>query len=177
MPLIKLDKIENISDLQAYGSYGQVKKSIQITLGFSVKSKDMNDLLSIIKTIRIAVSKEYNQWQHLVNDQTNIKALGSFDLAKKQLSSQLGIKLPARSWQQLSERLSNIIAAYPLTNTKKNDLSFETKVAYYESNKVKNFIASSKLEGLNITDHDFNVDELVKQYTQSGPTTSTVNNG
>lgn len=52
-------------------------------------------------------------------------------------------------------------------DVKQESLTMAAKIAYYEKNKQQNFIASSKLEGLDVTSHNLSVDELVKKYTQS----------
>ena len=173
MKPIQFHKIENLDDLHSYGGYYKVRKSLQLSFGFSIKSRDAHELISIIKAMKTAVLAENNQWQNLLKSEANIKAFGSFNLAKNQLSNKLGIKIPARSWQQLRLRLSTIINTFSYTNSSNENRSLEAKVAYYEKNKRDNFIASSKLEGLNVKSHNLSVEELVKKHTQ----TSVIYNG
>ena len=59
---------------------------------------------------------------------------------------------------------------------KTDSLTIEQKTAYYEKNKLNNFIASSKLEGLNLTEHSLSIDEVVKKYTRPHPASHTANN-
>lgn len=139
--MLALGKIKDIETLKSLGSYAKVKTLIKQEIGISFEVSNWDQLLKMIEQLSISVNRNTEMLVHLIADSKNLKELGLFSNAKKTISELLRLKIKARSWQQLENVLRKILLAFD------ND---DFKAALFEKNKMRNFINSSRLEGIHI---------------------------
>ncbi len=143
--MLALGKIKDIETLKSLGSCADVKKLIKSEIGISFEVSNWEQLLKMIEQLSISVNKNSEMLVPLIADSRNLKELGSFSNAKKVISELLRLKIKARSWDSLEKILNKVLPEFT------ND-DFAIKSALFEKNKIRNFIYSSKLEGIFIKD-------------------------
>lgn len=141
-----LNQIKDINDLRSRGTYTEVKIGIEEKIGVSLKANGWNQLFNKIKSVSISINNNIDQLIPLFSDEGRLKETGQFSEAKKIISELLSLQIKARGWEELRYKLKTIVSAF-------NDCIAVDKYELFERNKIKNFISSSKLEGIQITEN------------------------
>ena len=166
-----LADLSAIDNLKTYGNFRYVKSVISKEFGFSIKANSWKNLYGQLYKIKNSIIENEKQLCVLVKDESSIKALGNFDAVKIKLSKILGIRLSARSWNELFNRIKGVIFTFlpnEILDYKRPVYTYEEKVRKFEEIKFQNFINSSRLEGIEVTKSNLSMDELVKKYTEIG---------
>jgi len=137
--------IKDVETLKSFGSYTEVKIWVEKKVGVALKINGWNQLLKKIYDLSFSVNENIENLIFLLDENKHLKELGSFPEAKEKVSALLGLQIKARSWKQLERSLKSIVVAF--RNSDMIDSS-----AIFEKNKIRNFIHSSRLEGIQISD-------------------------
>ncbi|TRW93087.1 YhfG family protein [Candidatus Methylobacter oryzae] len=140
-----LNKIKDIETLKSFGSYAEVRLSVEKRIGIRLKSNSWQQLLKRISGLSLVVNNNIEKLIFLLDENKHLKELGSFHEAKKKISTLLGVQIKARSWKQLEISLKSIVVAF-------RNRDVIDKSAIFETNKIQNFIHSSRLEGIQLND-------------------------
>lgn len=128
-------QVLDIDELKSFGSYRDVKQSVESEIGNRL---GVNSWCSLYEKIKLLKQKVYSNKEFLLMASKG----GDFKLSKIQISEMLGINIKARSWHELKNKIECIVSIFC-----KNDSNL---YLYYESKKLKNFKDSSRLEGIKI---------------------------
>jgi len=140
-----LYKIKDVETLKSFGSYTEVKIWVEKKVGVALKINGWNQLLKRIYDLSFSVNENIEKLIFLLDENKHLKELGSFPEAKKKVSTLLGLQIKARSWKQLERSLKSIVVAF-------RNRDMVDKSAIFEKNKIRNFIHSSRLEGIQLND-------------------------
>ena len=148
---IDIQQINSLESLKKYGPYHSIKKTIELKIGFRLGVKGWKDLYKKISAI-----KRYFECGH--SDIDIIISANELSLAKTKLYEIFDIKIPAKSRSELSDMVTQLLSFF-----KKTSLTAHER---YELNKRKNFINSSKLEGIDIPSipNKMSLDDVLKKY-------------
>jgi hypothetical protein len=168
--VINLADLSSVENLKSYGSFKTVKSLISNNFGFSIKASSWEILYCQLYNIKNTVKKNEKQLYFLVKDQSAIRALGGFNIAKAELSKFVGVKLAANGWNKLFSIFESVVFTFlpSETSNEKKTYTYEEKVKKFEEVKFQNFVNSSKLEGIEVTKSDLTMDELIKKYMEIG---------
>lgn len=133
---IDINRIDSLATLMECGSYLSVKKHIENKIGFKLGVRGWKELYR-----KISYIKNYLECQPANIDE--VISSNDFSIAKKKIYEYLEVKIPADNKNELSKKISRLISFF----TNKNLSAYEK----YELSKRKNFINSSKLEGIEIS--------------------------
>lgn len=140
-----LNKIEDLETLKSFGSCIEVKSRIEKRIGVSLKTNGWQQLLKRIRDLSLVVNENIEKLIFLLDENKHLKELGSFNDAKKKVSALLGLQIKARSWKEFERSLKSIVVAF-------RNRDIVDKSAIFERNKIQNFIHSSRLEGIQLSD-------------------------
>lgn len=140
-----LYKIKDIETLKSFGSYTEVRLWVEERIGVSLKINGWNQLFKKINGLSLSVNQNIEKLIFLLDENEHLKELGSFTEAKKKVSALLGFQIKCHSWKQLERSLKSIVVAF-------RNRDMIDKAAIFEKNKIQNFIHSSRLEGIPMTD-------------------------
>lgn len=140
-----LYKIKDVETLKSFGSYTEVKMWVEKKVGVTLKINGWNQLLKRIHDLSFSVNENIEKMIFLLDEKEHLKELGSFPEAKEKVSALLGLQIKARSWKQLERSLKSIVVAF-------RNRDMVDKSAIFEKNKIRNFIHSSRLEGIQMSD-------------------------
>lgn len=97
--------------------------------------------------------------KELVSNEGALKSLGSFKETKIIISKLVSHNIKAHGWKNLRDKLTKLFNGL----TKHGEAI--DKFAFYEKNKMSNFINSSSLEGLNINNGHFaTIEDVIKKF-------------
>lgn len=140
-----LYKIKNIESLKTLGTYKEVKSWVEKKADVSLKVNGWNELFKKINGLSSSVNENIEKLIFFLDEDGRLKELGSFSEAKLKVSELLEFQISAQSWKQLERKLKSIIVAF-----RNHDMI--DKSAIFEKNKIRNFIHSSRLEGIQMSD-------------------------
>lgn len=140
-----LDKIKDIETLKSFGSYLEVKLWVEEKVGVPLKINGWNQLFKKINGLSLSINENIEKLIFLLDENKHLKELGSFPEAKEKVSALLGFQIKTRSWKQLERSLKSIVVAF-------RNRDMIDKAAIFEKNKIQNFIHSSRLEGIQMSD-------------------------
>ncbi len=150
---LNLSNINDLESLKNLGSYRTLKNSIESNIGFKLRVKGWESLLNKILTIKVGLNN-LNYFYDLISKE-------KLSDSKEKIKTKLGVEIKASTRKQLQER-------FDLLNSQFKAELFNQFNAFekFEKNKRKNFINSSKLEGIKITNENENasLDELINKY-------------
>ncbi|MDP8162538.1 DUF2559 family protein [Pasteurella skyensis] len=129
-------QVKNIEELQALGSYLEVKRCLENEIDIKLKIKGWSAFYQKILLLKKGI--------FLVKD--NIDSIfkeKNFLETKRYFSEVLGIEVQARSWAILKLKLAKLVNLLISNSCDPYE--------YYEKTKLKKFQDSSRLEGINIT--------------------------
>jgi hypothetical protein len=154
-----LSKIDDIHRLKAVGAYREVKLGIDKKIGFPLRAKGWIQLFNKIKIISASINKNSDVIALILTEEGYSKKIGRFSEVKQTISSMLEIPIKANSWKDLKLKLSLILTAF-------NGCDFGNKRDLFEKNKIRNFISSSKLEGIQISEDSVSrsMEEVLNKY-------------
>jgi hypothetical protein len=140
-----LYKIKDIDTLKSLGTYIEVKRWVTKKVDVALNVNGWEELFQRINGLSFSVNENIEKLIFFLNENKRLKELGSFLEAKKKISALLEFQIKARSWKQLERNLKSIVVAF-----RNRDMT--DKSAIFEKNKIRNFIQSSRLEGIKIND-------------------------
>ncbi len=140
-----LDKIKDIETLKSFGSYAEVKFWVEKKVGVPLKINGWDQLLKRINGLSFSVNENIEKLIFLLDENEHLKELGSLPEAKEKVSALLGFQIKACSWELLERSLKSIVVAF-------RNRDMIDKSAIFEKNKIRNFIHSSRLEGIQMSD-------------------------
>ncbi|MCK9397339.1 MAG: YhfG family protein [Methylobacter sp.] len=153
-----LYKIKDVETLKSFGSYTEAKIWVEEKVGVALKINGWNQLLKRIHELSFSVNENIEKLIFLLDEKEHLKELGSFPDAKKKVSALLGFQIKVRSWKQLERSLKSIVVAF-------RNRDMIDKAAIFEKNKIQNFIHSSRLEGIPMTDAPaLKMADIIEQY-------------
>jgi viroplasmin and RNaseH domain-containing protein len=149
--IIEMQKISSLESLMECGSYLSVKNSIESQIEFKLGVNGWKSLYEKVSNIICYFKSEDS-------DLNNIVMINKLPIAKSRLYEIFDIKIPAKSQSELSEKVTKLICLF-----KVSDISAYDK---YERNKRRNFINSSKLEGITISNKSTKtpLEDILKKY-------------
>ena len=157
---IKLGNLTNVNELKAYGKYTIVKQLIKEKTGITIKSKDWDSLILQLQSISYSIEQNKEELAYIVKKEDTLKTLGNFSETKKYISKLVSHKITAHSWIILRNNIIKLISVFlPI----KKEIN---KYDFFEKNKRVNFINSSKLEGIIISNipSSKNMADVIKKY-------------
>lgn len=125
----------NVQELKLLGSYSAVKNCLEQELGIKLGTTGWKSFLERVTAIKKVVSSNKDYLASLGDE-------NSFRESKNKASKLLEIKVKARGWNELRNKIKNIILLFSSNVLNPYD--------YYEKTKLSKFKNSSKLEGINI---------------------------
>ncbi|SFJ13739.1 hypothetical protein [Nitrosomonas sp. Nm34] len=140
-----LNQINGIDDLKAIGTYIEVKIGIEEKIGVPLRVNGWSQLFNKIKSVSASINNNIEKLSILLCEENNLKEIGQFYEAKKVISDIFSLQIKARSWRELKLKLKKISSAF-------KDGVTTDKHLLFEKNKIRNFINSSKLEGIQINE-------------------------
>jgi hypothetical protein len=140
-----LYKIKDIDTLKSLGTYIEVKRWVTKKVDVALNVNGWEELFQRINGLSFSVNENIEKLIFFLDENKRLKELGSFLEAKKKISELLKFQIKARSWKQLERNLKSIVVAF-----RNRDMT--DKSAIFEKNKIQNFIQSSRLEGIKISD-------------------------
>ncbi len=143
--ILDLGKIKDIETLKSFGTYADVKIHVEEKIGVSLNVNDWDQLLKTINNLSFSVNKNIEKLTFVLTDNKHLKELGSFSEAKRIISQLLSFPMTARSWERLESQLKTIVLAF-------SHHELTDKSVIFEKNKIRNFVNSSRLEGIQISD-------------------------
>ena len=156
--ILSLDKIKDIETLKAFGTYPEAKLLVEEKVGVTLNVKDWSQLFKIINTLSLSVNQNIEKLIFFLDETAHLKELGSFSQAKDELSEILAFRVKARSWKELERNLKLIVVAF-------RSLDMTDKSAIFEKNKIRNFIHSSRLEGIQMSSMpDLKMADIIEKY-------------
>ena len=141
-----LNEIKDIDTLKSFGTYTEVKLRVEEKIGVSLKVSDWSQLLKKITIQSVSVNQHIDKLNYLILEDKNLKEIGQLSDAKKLVSELLSFRIKDRSWKQLKRSLKMIVSAF-----NKHDIADKSEL--FEKNKIRNFISSSRLEGVQISEN------------------------
>ena len=143
IPLSKIIKTKDLESLKSYGSYKDVKNYINNSIGLPFNGRNWSSLFNQIQDLSSSVNTNYSKLILIITKKGYLRDLGGFNEVKIKISKWLGVKVAARSWSSLEEKMEKILSVFFVETNGINAYDI------YEKNKLKNFEASSELEGIN----------------------------
>jgi hypothetical protein len=133
--LLNINEIDDLISLKAQGTYLSLKTAIESHIGFKLGVKGWQSLLSKILVIKNGLKCGSDYFETLIAKET-------LSASRKKIKEMLGIDIKATSTSQLHERFTLLVALFKA----------EVFDPYekYERNKRKNFVNSSRLEGIEL---------------------------
>lgn len=125
----------NVEELQRVDSYLKLKNFIESELGFKLHVNGWVSLFERINFLKSTISKKKEELKKILN-------VHSFPEAKRQTAKILGFNIDVKEHANLRKALNSLVSLF--SNTKMS--AYER----YEATKRKNFIHSSRLEGIEI---------------------------
>lgn len=135
--ITKVLNSENVEELKLLDSYLGLKNSLEEKLGFKLHVKSWVSLFERIDSLKVIVSKKKDELEKIAD-------LQSFIEAKRQVVNVLGFRLNAKGRSKLKQMLQSLISLFSNVKASAHER--------YESIKLKNFMHSSRLEGIKISD-------------------------
>ena len=166
-----ISDIKNVKNLKQHGSLGFVKATIQKKSGLDVKSSSWDSLFEKVYKIQLAVKINRAFLEKIIARESYLNELGSFSEVKLIIKKAVGIKIPARGWHDLHLKLHKASSFLLLENEGNCNglfLSFDDKKRIYEENRYRNFVGSSRLEGIEIKEINKTTSEVVEKYKAIG---------
>jgi hypothetical protein len=140
-----LYKIKDIETLKSLGTYIEVRRWIAKKVDVPLKVSGWEELFQRINSLSFSVNENLEKLIFLLSENEHLKELGSFSKAKEKISELLMFRIKSRSWKQLERNLKSIVVAF-------RNRDMIDKSVIFENNKIQNFIQSSRLEGIQISD-------------------------
>ena len=165
----QLGKIHNIEGLKSYGSLNSIKESILSESGIALRANSWESLYEKVSELVKNATKNQKYIEQLANKKATVKDFGDFNESKSKLSNLIGYKLSAKSWDELHTKTNKATAfLLIIIRTKNKSLSLAEKKKLFNKSKYKNFVSSSRLEGVSVIPVKNSIDELIKKYKQAG---------
>ena len=154
-----LSHINDIDSLKAIGAYREVKLGIDKTIGLPLRANGWVQMFNKIKEISTCINRNYDFITRILEEEEYIKEIGCFSEVKKKVSNIFSFQIKASSWKGLKLKLSMIFKAF-------NGCDSTNRHELFEKNKIRNFISSSKLEGIQISENlvSRSMEEVLKKY-------------
>lgn len=151
---IDIRQVDSIESLKLYGSYLAVKKHIEDRVGFKLGVKGWKDLYMRVSTIKSYIISNPDEIR-------SILARHKLKSAKESIYQALAVRIPARDLSELSSKIERLVAFFQPSSLSPHER--------YERNKRRNFINSSKLEGIEIPNDPCNqsLEEIINKYKAS----------
>lgn len=150
---IIISNINSLADLKECGTYFFVKNSIEKELGTKLGGRSWKDLYIKITNIKSIVEKEEILLDTSCLDYDFLKA-------RDKLQKILTIKITTKNIEELNILINKLVKFF-----RKSSLSPYER---YEKNKKRNFISSSKLEGIDIPNKTTtdSLEDILKRYRE-----------
>lgn len=134
--ITKILGCKSVEELKLVDSYLGLKRSVEDKLGFKLHVKGWESFFNRIESLKSIVSKNKNELEKITDTK-------SFVEAKRKANNVLGFKINVKELSKLKEMLNSLISVFSQTVIS----AYER----FESTKIRNFIHSSRLEGINIS--------------------------
>lgn len=134
--ITKILSCKNIEELKSLDSYLGLKRSVEDKLGFKLRVKGWVSFFDRIESLKMIISKKKNELEKIPDVQ-------SFVEAKHKVNNVLGFNINVKERSQLKEMLNSLISMFSQAVVSPDQR--------FESTKVRNFIHSSRLEGIDIS--------------------------
>lgn len=128
-------RASDIQELRTLGSYYEVKSSLEEELGSKLGVTGWKPLFEKIHILKKTVISNKNYLSAICEG-------NSFKESKNKISKLLKLKIKARGWRELKSKIKKIVDTFCFS-------AFDP-YEHYERTKLKKFINSSKLEGIEV---------------------------
>ena len=142
--IAELFNVQDIKSLKSYGSYQDIKNTIEENIGFKLGVRGWKTLLKKLMILK----KNLEPIKKIITEYP-------FDKAKKELSLLLDVKIKIKPKKDF-----NITMNFLTIISTKSDFD---PAKEFENNKLENFKSSSRLEGLEISHTTESLDDILKK--------------
>lgn len=145
-----------LEGLKAHGSFSEVKQRLSAQLGFRLRARSWSALLATICQIRQALT-------HRRDDIKTALKGRSVHAIRSDLSRLMGIELPGSTLDCLRQQVQSLASTFTFCQQS------ESPAARYEKIKKRNFINSSRLEGLEIEEDlsEQSLEQILAEYREA----------
>jgi len=151
MKVSEVLKASTLNELRTYGSYFELKNSFEKELNNKLEVKGWDSFFAKIKSLITIVSSNKEALESVYNNK-------NLEESKKEISSILTVKVKAKSWSELKQKVDAFIFVFCSS-------AFDP-YSHYERTKLKKFKDSSKLEGIDvdISDEQSSLESVLEKY-------------
>ncbi len=152
--ITKILSCESVEELKLLDSYLELKRSLEEKLGFKLHVKGWASLFKRIDSLKTIISKKKYELETIADNQ-------SLAEAKREVVKILGFKLSAKGRSEFKQMLQSLISLF--SNCMDNPYE------RYELTKNRNFIHSSRLEGIEISANksEHSLESILERYKVS----------
>lgn len=145
-----------IEELKTHGSFNEVKQRLSAQVGFRLRARSWSGLLATICQIRQALT-------HRCDDINTALKGKSVHAIRSDLRRLIGVELPGRTLDCLRQQVESLTSTFVFCQES------ESPAARYEKNKKRNFINSSRLEGLEIDENvsEQSLEQILAEYREA----------
>ena len=139
---LDLSNPEGIKELESQLSISSAKHILKEKMGFRVEAKDFDSLRRKLLEVSISINENQVFLSNVVSqDLDALKSSWKFEAFKKYLAHKIPLKIQARSWDSLKDKLQILLSTFSFK-------SEASKYEIYEKIKRSNFVGNSRLEGI-----------------------------
>ncbi|MEZ8056344.1 YhfG family protein [Vibrio atlanticus] len=134
--ITKILGCKSVEELKLLDSYLGLKRSVEDKLGFKLHVKGWESFFNRIEFLKSLVSKSKKKLERIPDAKPFVEA-------KREVNNILGFKINVKERSKLKEILSSLISVFSQVVISAHER--------FESTKIRNFVHSSRLEGIDIS--------------------------
>ena len=143
-----------VEELKTYGSFRRVKQQLSTQIGFRLHARSWNALVSVMRLVRQALTQRRGAIDTVLKGK-------SIHAIRSELRQLLGIDLPGQTIDSLRQQVEQLTSTFCQEP--------QSPAERYEEIKKRNFINSSRLEGLEIDDvSGQSLEQILAEYREAG---------
>lgn len=145
-----------VDELKTFGSFSEVKQRLSAQVGFQLRARSWSTLLTMICQARQALICRRDDID------TALKGK-SVQTIRSELRQLIGIELPGRTLDSLQQQIESLVSAFAFCQKP------QSPAERYEKIKKRNFINSSRLEGLEIKEDvsEQSLEQILAEYREA----------
>ena len=146
-----------VDELERYGSFSEAKRCLSAQVGFQLRARSWSTLRQMIYQARQALTHRRDDIDAALKGQ-------SVQAVRSELRQLIGIELPGRTLESLQQQIEALIRAFAVSQAP------QSPAERYEKIKKRNFINSSRLEGLEIKEDvsGQTLEQILAEYREAG---------
>jgi len=147
--IAELFNVQDIKSLKSYGSYQDIKNTIEEHIGFKLGVRGWKTLLKKLMILKKNSIENLELIKKIITEYPFYKA-------KKELSLLLDVKIKIKVKKDFNIAINLLISIF-------SKLDFDP-AKEFENNKLENFKSSSRLESLEISHTTESLDDILKKH-------------